>query len=226
MIWALVPVKRLEAAKSRLAPVLDSAERGRLAKAMLRDVLDTLRRVETLAGILVVTDDAEVAAIAAGHGATVIGDPQEPAFNAAVLHGMHWLDARQKAGALVVPGDIPLVTVEEIEAVLDATRTSPVVIVPATRDGGTNMLAIAPPLLMPPTFGPDSFARHVAAAQALGITPAILRLEGAGHDVDVAADLVLDTGSAAAPRTRALIRQLRGTPVPAVAGSFKEAVLP
>jgi 2-phospho-L-lactate guanylyltransferase len=225
-VWALVPVKRLDQAKSRLAEILDPADRRELAKAMLTDVLATLGRVEGLAGILVVTSDVEVAALATEHEAAVLADPPETGFNEAVLHGMRWLDDRYHAGAVVVPGDIPFVTVTEFEAVLAATRRSPVVVVPATRDGGTNMLAIAPPLLMPPAFGPDSFARHVSAAQALGIMPQILRLEGAGHDIDVAADLFVEAGVSAAPCTRAVMRQLRGTPVPAVAGSFKEAVLP
>ena len=225
-VWALVPVKRLDRAKSRLAEILDPADRKQLAKAMLTDVLATLGRVEGLAGILVVTSDVEVAALATEHDAAVLADPPETGFNEAVQHGMRWLDDRYHAGAVVVPGDIPFVTVAELDAVLDATRASPVVIVPATRDGGTNLLAIAPPLLMPPAFGPDSFARHVAAAHALGIQPSILRLEGAGHDIDVAADLFIEAGSSAAPCTRAVMRQLRGTPVPAVAGSFKEAVLP
>ena len=225
-VWALVPVKRLDRAKSRLAEILDPADRKQLAKAMLTDVLATLGRVEGLAGILVVTSDVEVAALATEHDAAVLADPPETGFNEAVQHGMRWLDDRYHAGAVVVPGDIPFVTVAELDAVLDATRASPVVIVPATRDGGTNLLAIAPPLLMPPAFGPDSFARHVAAAHALGIQPSILRLEVAGHDIDVAADLFIEAGSSAAPCTRAVMRQLRGTPVPAVAGSFKEAVLP
>jgi 2-phospho-L-lactate guanylyltransferase len=225
-VWALVPVKRLDRAKSRLADVLEPVDRRQLARAMLTDVLTTLVRVEGLAGILVVTSDVEVAALATEHDAAVLADPPETGFNEAVRHGMRWLDDRYHAGAVVVPGDIPFVTVAEFEAVLAATRRSPIVVVPATRDGGTNLLAIAPPLLMPPAFGPDSFARHVAAAHALGITPQILRLEGAGHDIDVAADLFIEAESSAARCTRAVMRQLRRNPVPAVAGSFKEAVLP
>jgi 2-phospho-L-lactate guanylyltransferase len=225
-VWAVVPVKRLDRAKSRLADILDPADRKQLARAMLTDVLGTLVRVEGLSGILVVTTDVEVAALATEFDATVLADPPVTGFNEAVLHGMRWLDDRYHAGAVVVPGDIPFLTVAEMDAVLDATVTSPVVIVPATRDGGTNLLAIAPPLLMPPAFGPDSFARHVAAAHALGITPRTLRLDGAGHDIDVAADLFIEAGASAAPCTRAVMRQLRDAPVFAVAGSFKEAVLP
>lgn len=225
-IWALVPVKHFDRAKSRLADILDPADRKQLARAMLTDVLGTLVRVEGLAGILVVTSDVEVAALATEHEAAVIADPPETGFNEAVLHGMRWLDDRYHAGAVVVPGDIPFVTVAELDAVLAATSESPIVVVPATRDGGTNMLAVAPPLLMPPAFGPDSFARHVAAAHALGITPQTLRLDGAGHDIDVAADLFIETGAGRASHTRACLGRLLGVSLPVAAGSSKEAFLP
>lgn len=225
-IWALVPVKRLDRAKSRLADILDPSEREALATAMLCDVLATLVRVDTLAGILVVTDDAEAASIASDHGAAVIADPCEHGFNAAVRHGMRWLEAMHRAGVVVVPGDLPFVTVAEVDAVLSAMRSSPVVIVPATRDGGTNMLAVAQPSRMQPAFGPGSFARHVAAALALGITPKTLLLDGAGHDIDVAADLVFAASERLASRTHACLGRLAGVGFPVPAGSFKEALLP
>ncbi|WP_425291621.1 hypothetical protein [Aminobacter anthyllidis] len=47
-ICALVPVKRLGWAKSRLAPHLTTGERNCLAEAMLRDVLDVLSKVPQL----------------------------------------------------------------------------------------------------------------------------------------------------------------------------------
>ena len=225
-IWALVPVKRLDRAKSRLSDILDPGERKALARAMLCDVLGTLSRVDGLSGILVVTGDAEVASIAASFGATVISDPIEDGINGAVRHGMHWLDAEHESGAVVVPGDVPFVTVAELNSVLTALRSSPVVIAPALRDGGTNVLAVAPPLLLRPAFGPDSFARHVAAARALGIEPTTLLLEGAGHDIDVAADLAFYDGESPAKRTRACIGRFAGIGFPVPAGSFKEVLLP
>ncbi|MGB3387345.1 MAG: 2-phospho-L-lactate guanylyltransferase [Pseudaminobacter sp.] len=225
-IWALVPVKRLDRAKSRLAPVLDADERKTLATAMLCDVLGTVSHVDGLSGILVVTGDGQAASIAAGFGATVVSDPVEGGLNAAVRHGMRWLDAEHEAGAIVVPGDVPFVTSAELGAVLGAMRSSQIVIAPARRDGGTNILAMKPPSLLAPSFGPDSFARHVAGARALGIEPRTLMLEGAGHDIDVASDLAFYEGEGLANRTRACIGRFAGMGFPVPAGSFKEVLLP
>jgi 2-phospho-L-lactate guanylyltransferase len=69
--WAIVPVKSLEQAKQRLAAVLPLEARRRLMMVMLEDVLATLRHVERLGPVLVVTPDAEVAERAADAGARV-----------------------------------------------------------------------------------------------------------------------------------------------------------
>jgi 2-phospho-L-lactate guanylyltransferase len=224
-VWALVPIKQLERAKSRLAALLDPHERKTLARAMLCDVLGTLTRVEGLDGILVVTSDPDAASLAAGFGATVIPDPVESGLNAAVQCGLRWLDAEHLTGAVIVPGDIPLVTIAELDAVLQALRSSPVVVAPALRDGGTNILAMKP-LLLSPAFGPDSCARHLAAARALGVEPKKLVLEGAGRDIDVAADLSFFDGDDAATRTRACLRRFAAIGFPVPAGAFKEVLLP
>jgi len=221
-VWALVPMKRLANAKTRLAPLLAPHERRELMGAMFRDVLATLSRVEALGGILVVTSDDDAAATAAQSGAVVIPDLVENGVNGAVQRGIDWLHANHKAGMMVVPGDVPFITVPEIEAVLRATNTSPVVIVPATRDGGTNILAVAPPVLFPPAYGSMSFARHVAAARAVGVEPAILILEGAGHDIDLAVDLVFDASQNPLSWTRNCIENFSGMCMPVPAGSQKE----
>jgi 2-phospho-L-lactate guanylyltransferase len=223
-IWALVPIKSLEGAKSRLAGVLTPEQRKTLAKAMLCDVLDTLALVEGLAGILVVTDDAEVMSITEGFGVTAISDPIEKGMNSAIRHGMRWLDAKHGAGVIVVPGDIPFVTPEELNSVLVALRSNSVVIVPAIRDGGTNVLGIASTLSMQPSFGQDSFARHVGASLALGSAPKIIELDGAGHDIDVAADLIVDIREGSGSRTRIFIGQFTGVGFSGQTESFKEGL--
>jgi 2-phospho-L-lactate guanylyltransferase (CobY/MobA/RfbA family) len=89
-----------------------------------------------------------------------------------------------------------------------------VVLVPASQDGGTNMLGLATAGVMNVAFGPDSFRNHHAAARRAGIEPSILHLEGAGHDIDVSSDLFCTEGGGSAPRTRAILRRLeRHAPV-------------
>ncbi|OYX71254.1 MAG: 2-phospho-L-lactate guanylyltransferase [Rhizobiales bacterium 32-66-11] len=188
-LWALIPVKRFALAKRRLAPQLSPPERAALAKAMLRHVLGVLAGCRGLAGILIVTSDPEAMALARAFGAHVLPDAVESGTNAAVRAGMAALDRAGKGGVIVVPGDVPGITRAEMDAVVDALASAPVVLVPATRDGGTNLLAACPPALMAPSFGPSSFARHLETAQAAGREPCVLHLPGLGHDIDVSADL-------------------------------------
>jgi 2-phospho-L-lactate guanylyltransferase len=207
-VWALVPVKRLGEAKARLAPLLSRPERRQLARAMAADVLDMLGAVQELAGTLVVTGDADVAALARRAGALVVGDPPASGTDAAVRHGLDLLQSAGAAGAVVVPSDIPYARAGEIRAVISRLAACPVVIVPARRDGGTNLLALALPSRIPTAYGTGSFARHVGAARSAGVAPVVLQLEGAGRDIDVPADLVPEAGRHPTTRTGRLLRRL------------------
>ena len=62
-LWAVVPVKLFAQTKRRLMPLLARHERGALARAMLADVLFALARTQSLAGIMVITGDADAAAM-------------------------------------------------------------------------------------------------------------------------------------------------------------------
>ncbi len=188
-LWAVVPVKAFESAKERLAGVLSPRERARLAEAMLRDVLNALVATTELAGILVVTSDKSAARLACEFGAEVINDISESGTNAAVAQGLRVLTLRGHRGAIVVPGDIPLTTAGELRKILVRARLCPIVLVAAARDGGTNLMLTQPPDLLKPCFGPDSFAKHMAAARAIGIEPCILHLDGIGLDIDSSDDL-------------------------------------
>lgn len=208
-LWAIVPVKPFDGAKARLAAVLSASGRRRLAKAMLQDVLDALVATTELAGILVVTHDEAAARLAQNLGAEVIDDVSGCGTNAAVAQGLQFLDSRGRRGALVVPGDVPLMTTDDLREILAYARACPVVLVPAMRDGGTNLLLTQPPGLLPPCFGRDSFARHVAAARALGIEPCILHPEGIGLDIDNPDDVAALIAHPSSTRTHDVLRQLR-----------------
>jgi 2-phospho-L-lactate/phosphoenolpyruvate guanylyltransferase len=208
-VCAILPMKGFGKAKSRLSALLDDMQRNMLAQAMFLDVLEVLLRAEGVACVHVVTEDWGVAKVASTVGATVIADEAETGTNEAVRQGIRAAIPDGWAAVLVVPADIPFLSVAEVEAALVALRRNPVVIAPAAHDGGTNLLGLAPPLIIPTHFGPDSFGRHVAAARAAGIEPARLRLAGAGHDIDGPSDLWLRPGDGPAVHTRRLLKQLQ-----------------
>jgi 2-phospho-L-lactate/phosphoenolpyruvate guanylyltransferase len=190
----MVPVKRFDQAKQRLKGVLDSAGRAALAAAMLGDVLEQLSGTAGIGGVLVVTSDAEATAIAENFGAAALTDPADSGVNDAVVRGLSKLSSLGASAAVITPSDIPFVTSAELGVVLAALERTAVVLTPAARDGGTNILALSPPDVLAPAFGPDSFARHYALARDL--RPAVIALEGAGRDIDAPADLALGPLSA------------------------------
>lgn len=157
---------------------------------MLADVLSALTRTDSLAGIMVITGDADAASTAHVAGALVMSDAENAGTSAAVTQAARYLAGVGRDGMLMVPADVPLITPVDIEMIVAAHRTAPsVTLVPASVDGGTNALACSPPGAVSCCFGDDSFRRHRDAARAGGIEPQILQLEHVGHDIDRPHDL-------------------------------------
>lgn len=193
-VWAIVPVKRLGLAKQRLALCLSESERLELAKSMLIDVLANLHRSQNITGILVVSSDLDVPRLAAQFGASVVKDELETGTNSAVIQGLRALDSVQPS-VLVVPADIPFATTDDFDAVIRSFRMNPIVLSPATSDGGTNVLAMRSGFFVSPCFGEDSFTRHMASARLRGLECGIVRSWGLGHDIDRPDDLFVSAAS-------------------------------
>ena len=191
--YAIVPVKALDRAKRRLAPVLPDAARRRLVLAMLEDVLAAVARVEAIDRTVVVTPDAGVADLAQARGAVILREQRAAGLNAAVRRGLAHAAAQGASQALVLPADVPLATSDELLRVME-TRAAPgrarAGLVPAGDGGGTNALLLSPPDALEPNFGPGSFLRHLAQAVAKRIDTQVLQLPGLGADMDRPDDLL------------------------------------
>jgi 2-phospho-L-lactate/phosphoenolpyruvate guanylyltransferase len=123
--WAVVPVKALNDAKQRLAAVLPLEARRRLMLTTLEDVLAALRPVEAITSVLVVTPDAEAAEVARRHAALVLREPRAAGHSAAASAGFAEARAHGATRALTIPADAPLVTPDELRALLNRAPTSP-----------------------------------------------------------------------------------------------------
>jgi 2-phospho-L-lactate guanylyltransferase len=210
MIAALIPVKRLDAAKSRLWPQLPRASVERLTVAMLEDVLAALLEVRALGAVVVVTEDESAgrAARAAGARALVRPDPGlNPALDAAAAEL-----AREGARAvLIVLGDVAGARSEEVSELLFALDAlgSPGVVLAPSRDGGTSALARAPYDAIPSCFGPASAAVHRERALRAGIPYRELALPSLAVDLDRAEDVEeLLRNAKGAVRTRRALHEL------------------
>lgn len=205
-IWAVIPVKETALAKQRLSPEIPERLRAELALVMLEDVLDAVSQVRTLAGIAVATLDAQPAALGRRFGARILNVDARGGHTAAVAAAARLLAAEGAAGMMQLPGDIPLVTADEISLVLSMHRPAPsFTIVPARDDLGSNTVVVSPPTAVPLTFGTDSFFPHLQAARRCGIDPLVVRLPGIGHDIDSPDDLKAFARMGSATRTQAFL---------------------
>ena len=208
---AILPVKSFGAAKQRLAGRLDAGSRRALAQAMFADVLSSLRRVPGLNGAAVVTRDEVAESAARAEGVPVLPDTAEAGQTHAASIGIGHAIAAGFDRALLVPGDTPLLDPCEVTKLLE--RVPAVAIVPDRHLTGTNALLLSPPDAIEPRFGPDSLARHTAAAESADLAYSVERLPSLMLDVDTAADLAeleaaLKRRRAAAPSTRKVLRRL------------------
>lgn len=190
-IWAVVPVKDTAIAKQRLAPALPPDLRQALALAMLEDVLAALAEAAGLARRLLVTIDPEARHLAAGYGFDCIADGAEDGHTGAVMAAARRLAAEGVGSMLTLPGDIPLVSSDEIGRLIAANHPAPsFTIAPSHDEKGSNAILLSPPDAVPLRFGDDSFFPHLAAAEARGIAPTVVRLPGIALDIDNPADLL------------------------------------
>lgn len=207
-IWAVVPVKAFTQAKTRLSGVFSDQARVLLARALFEDTLDILMGVRELGGVLIATDDGVVREVAHRFGANVLDAVGSGNINAAVALAAHRLALDGRRGMLVVPADLPRISASDIRVALSILDTYPFIIQRAEQDGGTNLLGLCPPSLIRPSFGENSFDRHLGEAYRIGITPYICSLNGIGLDIDRPDDLIR-LGDEGGPRLRSLLAQIR-----------------
>jgi 2-phospho-L-lactate guanylyltransferase len=203
----LIPVKDLSSAKQRLHSVLDQPRRTQLAQTMLEDVLEAVAAVPSRPAVALVTSDPFAVGLAKRHGLDVIPDPDNLGETQAVETATAICRQRGAEFTLVLPGDIPLVTSNEIQTILDAAPSCGCVLVPAADGRGSNAVLRRPCDLIPLRFGNESFLPHRAAAEATGYPCLILELPGVALDVDRAAEVALLLRRKPTTRTQLLLRQ-------------------
>lgn len=185
--WAVLPVKPFGEAKSRLHGVLDAAKRRHLARELMLRSLDALLACAPARRVLVISTDAEALALAAARGAGALIESGTD-LNQALAQARSHVLAQGGAGLLVLAADLPLVTAEEIEAVLASDDDATVVIAPDRRSSGTNALLLRPPDVIDFDFEGDSAHSHRDLALAAGIEPLLLSLPGLAFDLDLPED--------------------------------------
>ena len=183
--WGVVvPVKRLDLAKSRLSAYGDTSRRE-LALAFAADVVAAALGCDLVEQVLVVTDDPDAAAALTALGARVTPDDPDAGLNPALEHGADLLRAgHPELGVVTVSSDLPALTPADLAAALVAVSAGGRAFVADSAGTGTTLLAASAPARLSPSYGPGSRARHLAGGAVELPGPAALR-----RDVDTPDDL-------------------------------------
>jgi 2-phospho-L-lactate guanylyltransferase len=187
VLWSvIVPVKRPEVAKTRLAD-LAGPRRAALARAFAADTIAAALDCSEVAEVIVVTDDVQAARDATERGAVVVADAPDAGLNAALRHGAA-IAAQRRPGAPVaaLSADLPALRANELAEVLRAAAVHPVSFVADVAGIGTTLYAVTDPSTFQPHFGGRSRAAHRASGAVE------IDRSGIGtvrRDVDTAVDL-------------------------------------
>ncbi len=177
MSWtAVVPLKQGGGRKTRLGGRLSPDERADLGDRMAAHVVECLARVPAIGRVLVLSAQR---------------DPESPHewrrdAGRGLNEELSALRDDEGGKLLVIHGDLPLVTSDDIEALIEAAGERGCAIAPDRHDSGTNALAIAHDGPFEFSFGDNSFALHRAASAGQGIA---VRRPGLSIDVDTPDDL-------------------------------------
>ena len=189
-IWAVIPVKHLSHAKSRLAGCLGDS-RYEFAKCVFLHTLHAVRESGAFDGILVVTPDKRVADLAQARGATAIAD-QGATLNEACSLGLSTSASLGADLTVFVHADLALLRAEDISAILKMYHVAagevrrPLVGLVRCKNGdGTNIVICGRFTPFVPHFGPQSFARHAAASSYCELAN-----RNAAFDIDTGTDLL------------------------------------
>lgn len=193
-LWAIVPVKPLRRGKSRLADVLTSAERTDLNRMLLKNTMEALNGIPEIEHVLVVSRDSEALAMARDMGARTVLENGQSDLNIALARATVVAKSYTTRGILILPVDLPLITSEDVQAMLDRVGDPPVVVVAPDRCyDGTNALLVCPTGLIEYEYGPGSFERHCKRAKEMGARLEICELPSLSLDLDNPEDLDLLT---------------------------------
>jgi 2-phospho-L-lactate guanylyltransferase len=159
--WCLVvPVKRLDRAKTRLAGRYGDRRRD-LALAFAVDTVTAALACPVVDAVLVVTDDEQAAQRLAAAGAEVTGDDPDAGLNPALVHGAE-LVARRHPGTRVgtLAADLPALRPDELGAALARAEGLDRGFVRDAEGTGTTLLLASRAASLRPSFGTGSAARH------------------------------------------------------------------
>jgi 2-phospho-L-lactate guanylyltransferase len=195
----VVPIKRLDRAKSRLRGAV-AGPHAELVLALLLDTVSAAAAAGNVRRVLVVCEDARVPVALRGTGVECVDERGLPGLNAALSYGANALRERDPHGVVgALQADLPALRTADLATAV-AAAAGRRAYCPDRAGTGTTLLLSTPGAPLGPRFGTGSAGAHAdSGAVEIGVESASLRC-----DVDTAGDLAAAAGLGLGPRTAAL----------------------
>lgn len=209
MNYALVPVKALAGGKSRLSALLSEDVRHAVSRAMLLDVLTSLRQAQSVDKTVVVSSDATLLALAQDYGTAVVNERHPRGLSGATNIGTDFCLEQGATALLVLLADLPLVTADDIDLLFHHAEEvgDGIILTPCKEGDGTNALLRVPPLVLPPFFGGPSLEAHRVAAQRNNVACRVVEVPHIAFDVDSIKDLAQFAAQPSDTRTYRVLQE-------------------
>ena len=184
-LHALIPIKSLTHAKSRLAKHLTQEQRNTLVISMLDHVLRILNSCNKITKITVVTPDEKIKKRVLNKDVFVEIETQHG-------HNESLTQAAKKetydTKLLTLSADLPLLNKKDLEEMIQLSQDCDVVIAPS-KDNGTNAILEKSPLILPYLFGINSFENYKNESEKRKLSFKVYKSETISFDVDTPVDL-------------------------------------
>ena len=188
-LWAIIPVKPLTNAKSRLSAVLTAEQRYELTRAMFRHVISVVAASQHITGLIVISRDTKALAIAREMGAKTIQEGADSDLNPALLRATAVAKSWRADAVLILPADLPFVHADDLRAMIRLSRERSIVIASDSQADGTNALLVRPPGMIAYEYGAGSFQKHIASVGRAGGVAMPFYSDRLALDIDLPQDL-------------------------------------
>jgi 2-phospho-L-lactate/phosphoenolpyruvate guanylyltransferase len=190
-IFAIVPVKSFEKAKSRFGSLLSTHERIRLSGMLLERTICTLKKTPSIQSILLVSADTRIKGIASRHGVTFLEELKEAGVNSAVRLADEFCISARADASLVLPTDLPLIVPEDIDIMCKTVleKDSCVILCPSYKFDGSNVLFRKPCNIIRTSYDKNSYPNHVLAGIRSNANTRVLFLDRLMVDIDTVNDI-------------------------------------
>ena len=188
----IIPIKRFDKSKTRLSGFLSQEQRAWLCHLMVNDLIEKMSELEE-SNMFLVTNEIIPIPEKSKEKVVVLPEGRSGGVNDAVRIADCYIEKNKFDSSIVIPIDIPLLTLKEIKEIITFAQDYKEIIsiVPSSRFDGTNILLRKPHSIIDTSYDDNSFFNHLRKALDNGVTLKIFYNENLKMDIDTIDDVML-----------------------------------